>query len=415
MLVRAGERIRLDELDGLRGWASLSVALYHICWETFGDAFPAIHNIILGMMLNGRLAVSIFFVLSGEVLSVAYWGNRDRAGVARMAIRRYSRLTIPIFFSCLAVYLLMCFGWVHFEAARPIVNNPIMFDQILAFSPDFAGLMRYSLFDVYIVRKAQQGVVTYNNFLWTMPTELIGSFCVFFVLMTERYIKHALAVVLVAGIALVVARSLVGCFMFGIVLGHMHIKGTFAILRSKRGVPVFSVLAAAGLLVWVSWLQMRGQNQTGSFTLAAAAVVFCVHVNTGLAGFFRNRVSVVLGRLSFPLYLVHFPVILSLTAFGIVWARDHGGLTPVAAAGIMVVSILARLLCAVAFEPVEWLTRVFGVGLTRLLPMPLIPARVDIDSPAAPQRRHADGGRHPRLSSVRQEKGVGADLRRHDG
>ena len=41
-------------------------------------------------------------------------------------------------------------------------------------------------------------------------------------------------------------------------------------------------------------------------------------------------------------------------------------------------------------------------------------AGLDVDPLAAIPTRHADAGRHPRLSRVRLKKGVDADLRQHD-
>ena len=112
-------------------------------------------------------------------------------------------------------------------------------------------------------------------------------------------------------------------------------------------------------------MQMHGQSEARPFILASAVFVFFVHASPGPTGFLRNGLSGFMGRLSFPLYLVHFPVLLSLTSGGIVWAYNNGGLTVGAAAGLMAASIVACLLCAMAFQPIEWQTRRVGTRLAR--------------------------------------------------
>src|SRR5262245_41931407 len=68
---RARRRVheRVHEIDGVRGWAALSVLFFHLFWELFGGVVPAFRSSILRFWLDGPLAVYIFFVLSGDALS----------------------------------------------------------------------------------------------------------------------------------------------------------------------------------------------------------------------------------------------------------------------------------------------------------------------------------------------------------
>ena len=78
---------RLRFLDGLRGWAAVVVLLHHV----FIDGLPA--NALMAdrslwakvFFLNGTLAVSVFFVISGFSLSIRYLetGNGQRLGPDR--------------------------------------------------------------------------------------------------------------------------------------------------------------------------------------------------------------------------------------------------------------------------------------------------------------------------------------------
>ena len=103
-----GRQGRLREMDGLRGWASLSVMLSHLLLGVFVKAEPpALTPFLkpfLEPLLGGTLDVAVFFVLSGDALSASYWGQRSRKAVIRLAVKRYFRLGIPILGSCLIVF-----------------------------------------------------------------------------------------------------------------------------------------------------------------------------------------------------------------------------------------------------------------------------------------------------------------------
>ena len=86
---------RLRFLDGLRGWAAVVVLLHHV----FIDGLPA--NALMAdrslwakvFFLNGTLAVSVFFVISGFSLSIRYLETGNGSGLGRIAAGRYLRPT----------------------------------------------------------------------------------------------------------------------------------------------------------------------------------------------------------------------------------------------------------------------------------------------------------------------------------
>src|SRR5436190_12566173 len=94
--------VRALEIDGIRGWASLSVLVYHAFHEMFSRLLPWLNNAWFAPVFDGRLAVCVFFVLSGDALTAAFWarGGTDPRPIDRLLVRRYTRLTIPILMSC---------------------------------------------------------------------------------------------------------------------------------------------------------------------------------------------------------------------------------------------------------------------------------------------------------------------------
>jgi len=77
---------RLDYIEGIRGWAALVVLVFHFTRETFGASFPAYHSIWLHFLLDGPLAVYVFFILSGDALSTTFLKTQDCSFLARMVV-----------------------------------------------------------------------------------------------------------------------------------------------------------------------------------------------------------------------------------------------------------------------------------------------------------------------------------------
>lgn len=362
---------RLGEFDGLRGWASLSVLLFHVFWEVFGSIVPQFRNFLTAGLFNGALSVSIFFILSGEALSVAYWRTGNRVSVIHMALKRYPRLTIPIFCSCLVIFILIKANLVFSTEAAAIVSRSDWLGSFLLFPADLINFLYYSLAGVYGTTAATEA---YNPFLWTMRTEILGSFVIFIVLLVEPYlarIKVWLPVAVLFGLAALffAQKSLLACFMFGTLFGLMHARGHFVQLRSMPWLSALSLVMMFVVLGFSAHKQIVGHSGARPFTVSAVCFVFFIHCNAPVTAFLRdNPLSRFLGRISFALYLVHFPVIISMTSFLIVTAMLHDVMNAGSALIIAALTVAASITAAILFLPVENLTHWICRRIGRLLP-----------------------------------------------
>ena len=98
--------------------------------------------------------------------------------------------------------------------------------------------------------------------------------------------------------------------------------------------------------------------------VAAPLFLLGVHANPCLLGFFRSRLSLFLGRISFPLYVLQFPVLVSLSSWLFWKVGAAGRLDP--GTGLMVALVSCLITGALAF-PLACLDESYQRGLRRVL------------------------------------------------
>ena len=99
--------------------------LYHVFWETLFARAPEMRNIVTGAFMDGGLAVSIFFVLSAEAISVPFFQGKGDRAVRALLLKRYTRLTIPILAATALTFVLASSGAVAIDGACPVVGRAV--------------------------------------------------------------------------------------------------------------------------------------------------------------------------------------------------------------------------------------------------------------------------------------------------
>jgi len=360
---------RLQELDGIRGWAALSVVVFHITWETFGVVLPQLRNPVTGFFLDGGIAVSAFFVLSGEALSAGFFAGGGKLAIYRLAVRRYTRLTIPVVAACTLTLLLYKTGLTFNVAAGEIVHRSDWLGSFMHAAPSLRESVEYMLRDVYTNVPTQHALIP---FLWTMRFELLGSVLVFGVLLGLSRLRGSklnlawLFIVMLCAATIYGRQNNLACFLAGIGFARLRSLGFFGRMQSDTRMQRASwtvILIIGTLDGFGHWLLIA----RAWVPLASVALVFAVLCNRRLCAAFTNPLSLALGRISFSLYLVQFPVLISVTSYAICYAGSRGGLEPWEDVAICVTSVLACLAAARAFEPVERLTRWTGNGIASMV------------------------------------------------
>jgi peptidoglycan/LPS O-acetylase OafA/YrhL len=355
---------RLTELDGVRGWAALGVVCYHVFWETLYFRAPEMRNIVTGVLFDGGLAVSMFFILSGEALSTPFFRGKGDAVLWALAIKRYTRLAIPVFAACSLIWALGAAGLLYVDQAATFAGREHWLTDWLKFPLTLAGLIKYALFDVFaLIRPAEE----WNPFLWTMGVELDGSLMVLAILLFARDWQGLRLALVVAVFALAFApcraTQNVSCFLVGLLFADFRAGGGFAALgRPDR--QKLSAAVLAGILFSTGAAAYSGHHDYKN--LKAIGILFFVFAMPSVSAFFRAPLSQFLGRISFPLYLVQLPVIISPMSAAMVVAEAHGALGRPMAYAIGIGAVALTIALSYAFFPVERFTARVGSVLVEV-------------------------------------------------
>ena len=349
----AAAKIRLHLLNSIWGWASVQVLIFHVCHEMFSHKVPELGSPWLGFILSGGFAVAVFFVLSGEALSHGYFARKDINSVRKQAIKRYVRLTIPIFASCLIVFILMKTNLVFSHEATGLLDRPDWLGRFLPFEPSVGTFFSYSLYGVYFHHSTE---ISYNPFLWTMSIELFGSMFVFLALFVTRTPRQRWAIYALVTPFMLLFSPFLLCFMFGMIFGEMRVAGVFSRVAARPAANWVAVLAAISVGIGLTVYPMLHLPEAGTahrISFGAALFLLAIYSSTWLQGIFDNRLSHFLGQLSFPIYLVHFPIIVSLESFLVLRFFPDGLVMRPAGYLIMLTTLTVSLLAAFLFLRVE--------------------------------------------------------------
>lgn len=312
---------RYEVLDGLRGIAALVVLCYHICEAI---AFAPLNSTTPEQSLyHGFLAVDFFFILSGFVMGYAYDerlanGTLTRGGfIRRRLIRLHPMVLLGV---AVGVICYLIQGAQMWDGTR-VTTSLLMWGTLLA----LFCLPTPTSMDL----RGNTEAFPLNGPHWSLFLEYLGS--LLYGLFLHRVSSRALRVWVVIAACLLLGFSLwqnQGTLGFGWSSEPLNMLGGF--LRISFGYPMGLLLAREfrqkrptqlqfrGGFWWISLLMLAFFLVPGLGTMSVWYQVLVVCAVFPLLISLAARLSVptgqlpvvrFLGRLSYPLYAVHYPLI----------------------------------------------------------------------------------------------------------
>lgn len=323
---------RLAALDGLRGIAAVIVVAWHAVISTTlaayipmvlasgpqraADAAPGtlpwfIFDTPLRLLTMGTNAVSIFFVLSGFVLTLPLFRGRA-LDLWSYYPRRIIRLWVPAAVSVVFALVLILLTRQDPADAASAWGASYSFERII---PSEAVKSFFLI----------TGTDVYNNPLWSLRWELLFSLFLpaAFLLALRLRIPSWTAIVACAlasgaGAALGVGALHFGPMFLAGVWGARLYSRRVAKLHSRQswicvlgGFALIAVPDMARTLAGVDPTGRIGMALTAFVVFGAALVIHGLTIPSGITTLFASAPARFLGRISFSLYLVHAPLILA--------------------------------------------------------------------------------------------------------
>lgn len=315
-------------LEALRGIAALVVMFGHIV----AGFFPAYTRFYEGpnpsgfkieagpwfAFLNAEAAVIFFFVLSGYVLTKRYFETGEVSILVNGAIKRWPRLAgivIPVVLVSCA--LMMAGLYFSQEAAR--ISGSIWLARVGPLTdptaPNFIrALLQSSVLTFF------RGDSSYDPAIWTMKHEFYGSLGIFALayavfVRPERIRRNAILTIMM--IAAILFARYFAAFVFGLTIALVFTVRPFKLPlhTALSGLVISFLLASVRNTGTIPALYHPIVLDTYIYIAGSVLTIISVLGSPKISYFLSGKLPEFLGRISFPLYVLHLPILLSLGSF----------------------------------------------------------------------------------------------------
>jgi len=371
-------------LDGLRGVAALLVVWYHIFEGfAFAEATNGAGDGLIKTFNHGYLAVDFFFMLSGFVISYAYDSRWQGMSVGKFFKRRLVRLHPMVIIGAIIGTLAFCVGgcsnwsgesasWYNIVVAA--ILGMLLLPAIPGCSNDVRGNGEmfplngpsWSLFFEYLGNIIYALIIRRLSTKWLKVTAIVlgllfgyfaitdmsgyGSIGVGWTLDKINFTGGLLRMLFPFTVGMAIRRSL---FAYN---GTKEANSSFS-LKAKGISKSWAFMASTIILILMFSVPFLGVEESfsmnGLYEFCTIALVFPLIIIMGAGagnelhstnGKRIDTISNFLGRLSYPLYIIHYPIMYLLYSWMIkeeVYTLSQGW--PAVAAAITVILIVAVL------------------------------------------------------------------------
>ncbi len=322
---------RLLQLEGLRGLAAVTVVVWHFLWAfapwelgtVAGWPSQGLAGNVATALMDGPAAVAVFFVLSGFVIPLRFFRSGQSRALVQAVAKRWPRLAGLSVLAVLFAYGLFHFGLFRYREAGDLTGS----DWLASYgggapgrmpTPSLTGALREGLVGAFLDESD-----AYDPVLWTMRHELFGSsLSLALALVICRVSVKACGIILISAVVLAIAVDpwllsfVAGTGLAFVVWTRRGRLSAFATAVSiSLGMFLFGYLEPVGAYSFVPVVQDAAgyrYDRIVLHTVSGLLIILGLVGNERVARAFSARPLLLLGRLSFPIYVFHFPLLCSL-------------------------------------------------------------------------------------------------------
>lgn len=342
---------KLIPLEAMRGLAAIIVLIHHVLLgfaPYISGLLPQARNAnsFVGewyfFLFNGTSSVTFFFTLSGFVLCWSYFNSGDKSNLLKAFFKRWPRLAGLVLITTLSSHLIFKLGLYYYEPASLISKSTWLLNfgcpapyctngWAIRFEPSLIDAFTQGLTTFFT------GSFSYNTNLWTMKLEFIGSIAVFLIaafislILSFNYLVTASIIFLIWALSVnpYLVPFIAGIFLSAILAKYKTRVGFYSALALMIiGVYLLSYLIPEKDFAWVALIQypslIADNIRIIINTIASVLIIFSIMTNDFIFNELNGKLFSFLGKLSFPLYLVHTLVICSISSFSFITMHQYG-------------------------------------------------------------------------------------------
>lgn len=317
---------QLDYINGLKGIGAGIVYLCHFVFAFYygmysleaadfhlpGNAEFLIGSSPLNILFSGNFAVRLFLVMSGYVLCLGYFRSRDKKRLLKSASKRYFRLLPPILVSNVLICLLM-YGGLFRNVQVSELTGSLWLAGFNRTEPNLLRAVWEAVFGCFFT-----GANQYNGVLWTIRYLFLGALLVYGCawLFGEKKWRYAVYLPLAAALLM---TDYAGVFLGFVLCDFVQTQDKLMErLKEQKWLLWLAFIAglylssypSGGIYLEHTMYGLLGVPRVVLFHLVGALfMVGSVILLEPLQKFFALPLFVKLGKISYSMYLVHFPII----------------------------------------------------------------------------------------------------------
>lgn len=292
---------RIDYIDGLKGISAIIVVLHHLLLA-FRCAYPPLEELnhipFINILFSGNYAVFLFVLLSSVLTEYRLHEKLSLEICQKTIVKRYFRIMIPVAVVLVIMAIMKIMGlFYHLEFAQLTGNEILAQDKM-----EWINLPKVILMSPLGRSYEWLGV------LWMLNYVFLGTFvCVVFAIALHNVsYRCQIAIFIFSLLISYVYDTLYASVVLGFVMARLLLYNNF---RKWGG---HLCLVAAVVLIVIIELLLNSLN----LNIFLAAATFMISVSSApVRHFLESRPLVLLGRISFEIYLVHDAVIYSLVSY----------------------------------------------------------------------------------------------------